>query len=89
MVTDMNTWAEIRRRVLVEHESKRSVCLEYGIHWDTLTKILEHPEPPGYQQAKRRAKRKIGPFVGIIEEILTRDRTVLPAYAGLLAGGAA
>ena len=48
MVTDMNTWTEIRRRVLAEDESKRSVCRDYDIHWDTLAKILEHSEPPGY-----------------------------------------
>ena len=76
MVTDMNTWAEIRRRVLVEHASKRSVCREYDIHWDTLTKILEHTDPPGYHQARPRMKRKIGPFVGIIEEILKQDQAI-------------
>ncbi len=76
MVTNMEQWSEIRRRVLVENESKRSVCLEYDLHWDTLTKILEHPEPPGYRQAQPRVKRKIGPFVGIIEEILKHDQTV-------------
>lgn len=76
MVTDLNPWAKIRRRVLVEHESKRSVCREYDIHWDTLTKILEHSEPPGYPQARPRVKRKIGPFVRIIEEILKQGQAV-------------
>jgi hypothetical protein len=32
MLTDMENWAEIRRRVLVEHQSKRSVCREFDIH---------------------------------------------------------
>ena len=76
MVTNMEKWSEIRRRVLVENESKRSVCREYDIHWDTLAKILEHPQPPGYQQARARVKRRIGPFVGIIQEILKHDQTV-------------
>ena|GEM_PF-1632751 len=41
MYTDMEQWTEIRRRVLVNKQSKRSVCLEFNLHWDTLTKMLE------------------------------------------------
>jgi len=74
--TDMKKWAEIRRLILVEGQSKRSVCRRFGIHWDTLVKILEHVEPPGYRQTKPRPKRKIGPYIGIIEEILREDRNV-------------
>ena len=76
MLRDMNQWTEIRRRVLVNKQSKRSVCREFGIHWDTLTKILGHSEPPGYRLAHPRAKRKIGPFLGVIEEILRQDQKV-------------
>jgi transposase len=72
----MEKWAEIRRLVFVEDKSKRSVCRQFGIHWDTLVKILEHVEPPGYRQAQPRAKRKIGPFLGVIDEILEGDRKV-------------
>lgn len=46
----MQLWTEIRRRVLGEGLSKRQACREYGLHWDTLTKILEHSEPPGCVQ---------------------------------------
>jgi transposase len=72
----MEKWAEIRRLVKVEKRSKRSVCRQFGIHWDTLVKVLEHTEPPGYRQARPRAKRKIGPFLEIIDEILKGDETV-------------
>ena len=47
MITDMEFWSEVRRRVLTGQISKRAACEEYGIHWQTLKKILEHPEPPG------------------------------------------
>jgi hypothetical protein len=43
----MDQWAEIRRRVLVDGESKRSIQREYHLHWRTLQKILNQPEPPG------------------------------------------
>lgn len=72
----MDKWTEIRRRVLVDGQSKRSVCQEYDIHWDTLIKILGHSEPPGYRQGQPRHKPKIGPFLGVIEEILRQDQKV-------------
>ena len=37
MYTNMDQWAEIRRRVLVEGASKRSIQREYKIHWKTLS----------------------------------------------------
>jgi len=74
--TNMEKWSEIRRLVLVEGKSKRSVCRQFEIHWDTLAKILEHAEPPGYRQGKPRRKRKIGPYLEIIEEILKQDQSV-------------
>lgn len=76
MYTDMNQWAEIRRLVFVEGKSKRSVSRQFGIHWDTLCKILEHSEPPGYRLSQPRTKRKIGPYLEIIDEMLEQDRTV-------------
>ena len=49
MYTDMELWAEIRRRVLTGEISKRQACREYEIHWQTLKKILAHEEPPGFR----------------------------------------
>jgi len=72
----MDKWTEIRRRVLVDGQSKRSVCQEFNIHWDTLAKILGHSEPPGYRQGQPRHKPKIGPFLGVIKEILRQDQKV-------------
>jgi transposase len=74
----MEIWAEVRRRVLVEGASKRSVCQHYRLGWWTLEKILANPEPPGYRLATARAKPKVGEFLGVIEEILVTDRTAPP-----------
>jgi transposase len=72
--TDMENWAEIRRRVLVDGQSKRSVCREFDIHWDTLQKILSHSEPPGYRRAAARPKPKLEPFLPVIHQILEADK---------------
>ncbi len=71
----MEQWTEIRRRVLVEGASKRSICREYHLGARTLEKILTHCEPPGYQGADRRPKRKLAEFLPVIDEILEADRT--------------
>ena len=78
MHTDMDEWTEIRRRVLVEGASKRSICLEYGLGWRTVDKILCHPEPPGYRSKVPRERPKLGPFTGVIEEIFQADKTAPP-----------
>jgi len=66
----MDQWAEIRRRVLVEGVSRRQILRETGLHWKTLRKVLEHSRPPGYRQRQPRPKRKLGPYVERIRQIL-------------------
>ncbi len=74
MYTDMENWAEIRRRVLVDGQSKRSVCREFALHWETLQKILRHSEPPGYRRPAPRPKPKLDPFLPVIRQILEADK---------------
>ena len=74
----MEMWNEVRRRVLVEGASKRSMRREYRIGSETLAKILANPEPPGYRMSAARPRPKVGEFVGVIDEILTADRTAPP-----------
>ncbi len=74
MYTDMENWAEIRRRVLVDGLSKRAACRAYDIHWDTLKKILEHSEPPGYRRKAPRPKPKLELFLPVIHQILEDDK---------------
>ena len=69
----MEEWSEIRRRVLVEGVSRRQVLRETGMHWRTLAKILGNSQPPGYRQAKRRSKPKVGAYWERIEQILKED----------------
>jgi transposase len=74
VLTDMENWAEIRRRVLADGLSKRAACREFGIHWDTLEKVLGHAEPPGYRRTAPRPRPKLGPFLPVIHQILEGDR---------------
>jgi transposase len=71
----MELWSEVRRRVLTNEMSKRAACQHFGIHWQTLEKILTHSEPPGYRLTKARPS-KLEPYLPTIEEILKSDRQV-------------
>lgn len=73
MYADMEQWAEIRRRVLVDGLSKRAACKQYAIHWLTLKKILSHEEPPGYRRVKPPRRPTIEPVLPIIRQILDDD----------------
>jgi len=70
---DMEKWARVRRRVLIEGRSKRSVMTEEKIHWETLQKMLSHAQPPGYRQVKKRG-RKIDEHAEWVRGILETDR---------------
>ncbi len=74
MYTDMEWWTKIRLEVLRGERSKREILSREGIHWETLKKILEHSEPPGYRIEKPRPKPKIGPFLEQIAQIIEDDK---------------
>ena len=76
MITDMETWTNIRRDVLVDGMSMREACKKYHLNFRTIQKILSHAEPPGYCQTATRDKPTIGPFIPIIQEILEADKQV-------------
>jgi transposase len=71
---NMDQWAEIRQRVLVDGESKRTILRETGMHWTTLEKILSESEPADYQLRQPRPKPVIGPYLEQIQQILKEDR---------------
>src|SRR5208283_4843955 len=76
MYRNMEDWTEIRRRVLVEGVSRREILRETGMHWLTLKKILEHSEPPGYRQQQPRPRKKLGPYLERIKQILKEDQAM-------------
>ena len=76
MYTDMDWWTKIRLEVLRGETSKREILRREGIHWETLKKILEHSEPPGYRIETPRPKPKIGPYLERIAQIIKEDKAL-------------
>jgi transposase len=72
---DMEQWARVRRKVLIEKRSKRSVMKEEGLHWETLQKMLAHSRPPGYRRVNKKV-RKIDPHREWVQGVLDSDREV-------------
>ena len=72
----MEWWATIRHKVKVEGVSKRKVLAETGIHWQTLEKVLEYSEPPGYRIGRQRRKPKLDPYLARIQQIIEDDKAV-------------
>lgn len=74
---DVDLYAKVRRAVLVEDMSERTAAKRFGISRATVSKMLKHSVPPGYQRKEAPVSPKLGPFVGIIHQILQADREVL------------
>jgi transposase len=72
----MNHWTDVRRAVLVEGISKREACRRFGLHWQTLERILAHSSPPGYQRLAKADRPVIGPWLGKLAELLEANRTL-------------
>ena len=68
-------YGRIRRAVLVEGRSQRSVAREFGLARVTVRKLLGYSIPPGYRRKEPAKRPKLGPWVGVIEAILEEDKT--------------
>jgi len=69
-------YARIRRAVMVEGLSRREAAKQFGVHRNTITKMLEFSIPPGYRRCERPASKKLGPYRGWIDALLKSDRSV-------------
>ena len=70
----MDQWIKLRRKIRNQEVSLRQLERETGIHRQTLRKIRDHSEPPGYRRTKAIEKSKIGPYLARIEAILRADK---------------
>ena len=68
-------YGRIRRAVLVEGRSQRSVAREFGLARVTVRKMLGYSIPPGYRRKEPAKRPKLGPWVGVIDAILDEDKT--------------
>ncbi len=71
----MELYARVRRAVLVEGKSRRTVAREFGLARKTVAKMLAYSLPPGYRRQQPVRRPKLGPWQGVIAAILEGDRS--------------
>ena len=70
----MDKWIELRRKIRNQEIPLRQISRESGIHRQTLRKIRDHSQPPGYQRAQPIQKSKIDLYIDRIKAILEDDK---------------
>lgn len=71
----MDVYARVRRAVQVDGMSIRQAAREFGLSRKTIRKMLQFSLPPGYQRKKAVQRPKLGPWLGIIDQILEDDKS--------------
>jgi transposase len=69
-------YAAIRRAVMADGLSRREASKRFGVHRNTITKMLQYSIPPGYRRRERPASKKLGPYMAWIDNILEGNRSV-------------
>ena len=69
-------YMRVRRACMVDGMSVREASRVFGLHRDTVRKMLKYAAPPGYRRSKPPRRPKIGPYTGVIDRILQDDLNV-------------
>ena len=69
-------YARVRRACMVEGMSIREAAREFGLHRDTVRKMLRYSVPPGYRRQRPPRRHKLEPYTGVIDRILEEDKGV-------------
>ena len=74
-VYSVEVYARVRRAVQVDGMSSRQAAREFGLSRKTIRKMLTFSAPPGYRRKKPVARPKLGPWLGVIDQILENDES--------------
>ena len=61
---------------MVEGMSTREAARVFGLHRDTVRKMLQYSVPPGYRRQSPPRRPKLDPYRGVIDRILEDDRSL-------------
>jgi len=70
----MDQWIELRRKIRNQDVPIRQLQRETGIGRQTLRKIRDNSQPPGYQRTKPLNKPKISPYLDRIKALIKSDK---------------
>ena len=82
-------YARVRRACMVEGRSVREASRVFGLHGDTVRKMLAYSAPPRYRRQNPLRRPKLEPFTGVSAAILSVDWVHLNGLPGRLRKGVA
>ena len=71
----VDVYLRVRRAVMVDGMSMREAARVFGLHRDTVRKMLAYSVPPGYRRQTPPRRPKLELFTGVIDRILEDDLT--------------
>lgn len=71
----MHEYDLVRRLFYHEGLSRHEIARRTGIHRQTIAKMLLYSSAPGYRLKQPRPKTKLGPYLRLIDQYLTEDKT--------------
>ena len=69
----VDMYVRVRRACMVEGMSSREAARVFGLHRDTVRKMLMYSVPPGYRRERPPRRPKLEPYTGVIDRILDED----------------
>ena len=69
----VDVYLRVRRAVMVEGVSIREAARVFGLHRDTVRKMLAYSVPPGYRRQTPPRRPKLESYTGVIDRILEDD----------------
>ena len=69
----VDVYLRVRPAVMVDGMSMREAARVFGLHRDTVRKMLAYSVPPGYRRQSPPRKPKLEPYTGVIDRILEDD----------------
>ena len=73
---NVDVYLQVRREVMVEGISIREASRVFGLHRDTVSKMLAYTVPPGYRRKSPPRRPKLEAYTGVIDQILDDDHRV-------------
>jgi len=71
----VDLYGRVRRACHVEGVSIREAARVFGLHRETVSKMLRFSVPPGYRRSEPVRRPKLDAFTGVIDRILEEDRS--------------
>lgn len=69
-------YGAVRRAVMVDGLSHREAARRFGVHRNSISKMLQYSAPPGYRRREAAVSPKLGPHIAWIDAVLEADRGV-------------